>query len=168
MDRFLCNKNPKSICLRCGGCCSIRELDSYSETEDYDIRRKLYEEFGYIYIYPLNRLTINLNKSEVKKLKQEALKINILLDILPKKIVFENNKLKVLDWFLDHNVCPFFDKELGCKIYEQRPKICKEFPFKVDKKHKNYSCDLNFDSAINSAEFMVRKIEKKNKKITFS
>lgn len=36
---------------------------------------------------------------------------------------------KVIAYQLDLNRCPHYDEKIGCKIYDQRPGICRSFPF---------------------------------------
>lgn len=126
MRDFKCDK--KSACLRCGECCNIREKISIEAEEENIIKRALYKRTGVLYLYPFSRYTISISNDEAKQIRQLSKKHNISLSILPKKIFFnpQRNTAYVYDWFLDHDICPFFDG--NCTIYESRPLICREFP----------------------------------------
>ncbi len=128
MTRFKCNKKPN--CVRCGGCCHFREEEFLNKEEDLRIKGKIYLKTGIIYLYPFSKYTITITKEEKERLEKEAKKQDIDIKILPKKVFYDADKDKVyiIDYFIDADVCPFWDKEKGCLIYEKMPKICKEFP----------------------------------------
>jgi len=118
-------------CTSCGKCCIIRnkELKTYfSETEDLYLREKIYENKGIIYLYPLDNYTISISIDERKKLINLAKNRNIKLKVLPKKIIITDGKIHIIDYFLDHDVCPFLKPPNFCNIYKHRPKVCKVFP----------------------------------------
>lgn len=154
MSNFACNKEKNSQCQKCGDCCHIRE--SIFPELNQDIRKRLYNNYGILYPLQLNTYTININSSEKKVLLALAKHMKLELSIKPKKIVFDKNqKLKVVDWFLDHKTCPFYTDT--CTIYENRPKICRDFPKTRKKKSKEYLRPYDFESALNMAEFFIQK-----------
>lgn len=128
--KFNCKKTLK--CVRCGDCCHIRqsELINLTKEEDYKIRKKLYENTGIIYLYPLKHYTISLTKEEKQSLISEAKKLKIKIKIKPKKITINTNKTKaeIIDYFLDHGICPFLKGKNFCLIYNSRPQVCRIFP----------------------------------------
>jgi Fe-S-cluster containining protein len=128
MARFECNKVGE--CKRCGGCCHFREQEFLSKEEDLRIKGQIYLKTGIIYLYPFSRYTITVSEEEKKVIESEAKKLNIDIKILPKKIFYDadNDKVFVIDYFIDADVCPLWNKEKGCLIYEHRPEICKQFP----------------------------------------
>lgn len=146
---FECKKTLK--CKRCGNCCIIRqsEIVKLTDEEDYKIRKKLYENTGIIYLYPLKHYTISLTKEEKDTLETEAQKLKIKIKILPKKITINTNKTlenakhfrgaknsnkffstkaEIIDYFLDHDICPFLKNKNFCLIYNSRPQVCRIFP----------------------------------------
>lgn len=127
MAKKFCDKIEK--CERCGRCCSfLRQKDTFTEKEDYNIRKAMFERKGILYAYPLERYGLGLSKQEAETFIKEAKKLGIKLKIKPKKILIdENNNVYAYDFFLDHDHCPFYKKP-DCLIYELRPKRCKEFP----------------------------------------
>lgn len=125
MSRFKCEK--KAPCLKCGGCCHIREKAFLDEKEDLEVRRATYANTGIIYLYPMSRYTISLTQEEKEVMEKLAKEKRVELNILPKKVVIQDDKVVVIDWFVDHDVCPFY-KNKECTIYGQRPKVCAMFP----------------------------------------
>ena len=123
--KFNCNKTEKCSC--CSMCCHFREHDVVDDTDDDNIKRSLFVKTGVIYLYNLNKYTINLTPKEKEELLIEAKNRNIEIKILPKKIFLGEDYIYVYDYFIDAEICPFLvDKR--CSIYEKRPKICREFP----------------------------------------
>ena len=144
-SRFECSK--KGNCLKCGGCCRIRDVPILSDEEDLTLRKKIYNKIGILYLYHLNRYTISLSNEEKEILSKLANDKNISLKIIPKKIHIINGEYVIEDWSLDHDICPFYDKKKKqCSIYEVRPIVCKTFPedykFNINcKKDENISFD---------------------------
>lgn len=147
--KFACGK--KSPCVRCGVCCHIRDKAIMSPHEDKELRRKIYDRIGVLYIYPMKRYTISISHDEKDILEKAAKLKKIELVILPKKIRIIEGKYVVMDWFLDHDVCPFFSEEKGCSIYEHRPAVCRAFPnaytFTIEKE-KSDVIHSPFDDAL--------------------
>jgi Fe-S-cluster containining protein len=123
--RFRCNKQPG--CLNCAECCKFREKPYLTEQEDIMLRKKMYEKTGILYKEPFHRYTISLTTKEKNRLNKLAQEKNIQLNIRSKKYIILKNKLKILDYYIDHDVCPFL-KNNECSIYKHRPKMCKDFP----------------------------------------
>jgi Fe-S-cluster containining protein len=130
---FECKKT--GICTRSGRCCHIRDKAIMDVKEDIEFRKAMYAKTGVIYMYPMSRYTITLTKAEKERLEKRALEKKVQLHILPKKIMFINNQIAVIDWFIDHDICPFFNEtEIACTIYKDRPLVCKHFPKPYDPK----------------------------------
>ena len=135
MSRFKCDK--KRACEQCGGCCHFREEEFLSKDEDMKIKGQIYLKTGIIYLYPFSKYTITLSPEEKKILEAEAEKLNIKIKILPKKIYYDadHDKVYIIDYFVDADVCPLYETDSGCLIYKDRPLICKQFP-NVEMEHK--------------------------------
>ncbi len=118
-------------CVRTGECCHIREDISLSAAEEKSIKAQVYRTLGVIYLYPMKRYTISLTENEKDWMEAEAKKRNLKFKVLPKRVFYDeaSNKAFVYDWFVDHDVCPFLRNGNDCSIYQNRPLICKDFPF---------------------------------------
>ncbi|MFW6231063.1 MAG: YkgJ family cysteine cluster protein [Nanoarchaeota archaeon] len=124
---FACLK--KEACRQCGRCCHIRDAQIMDEEEDLKLRERLYEKVGILYLYPFHRYTISLTQKEKEILEKEAERREITLKVIPKKIRIIEGQYHVMDWSLDHDICPFFDKTTKhCTIYALRPEVCRVFP----------------------------------------
>ncbi len=149
-SRFECMKNTS--CLRCGGCCRIRDMPILDEEEDLKLRRRIYDKLGILYIYTMSRYTISLSEEERDVLLRYAKEQDMELKLIPKKIQLVDGKHVVIDWSLDHDICPFYDEnEKICIVYESRPLVCKKFP----EEHKfdvelRPSDGLGFEEALSS------------------
>ena len=147
---FECNKI--SSCKSCGTCCRIREKRILTKEEDKKLRTQIYEKIGILYMYPLSKYTISISHDEKESLEQEAKRKGIELKIIPKKMKYIENELTIIDWSLDHDICPFFDSaHKKCSIYELRPKVCKIFPeeYKFEySKTQDDTTNIKFDDAI--------------------
>ena len=161
--KFNCKKTL--VCERCGDCCHIRQenLVKLTDEEDYKIRKKLYENTGIIYIFPLKHYTITLSKEEKETLEAEAKKLKIKLSIKPKKIVINKSKTKaeVIDYFMDHDICPFLKGKNICIIYNSRPQVCRIFPHIMKQDLINPSILVEKDSDF---EFIIKKAKQLTKK----
>jgi len=153
MHEYECKRTLE--CKRCGDCCRFRPPKSFSDKEDHDIRQAMYEKTGIIYIYPLERFTISITSKEKETMERKAEELNIKLVIRPKKLMIKDGKIAVLDWFLDHEHCPFLKDDNVCQIYEDRPLICKVFPRSQYTKEEEQELILmkgdilmDFDSAV--------------------
>lgn len=163
MTRFKCGK--KEPCVRCGDCCHIRDKIDFSSEEDLYMRKAVYANSKILYLFPMTHYTITISTEEKAILEAEAKKLGIKISILPKKVAYDSAKDKayVLDWFIDHDICPFYDEEgKCCGIYESRPQICKDFPKlpenkdmevvrKFREEHSVY-CDLGFTEVMEKAK----------------
>lgn len=94
------------------------------------IKVQVYRRTRVLYLYPLNRYTISLSHEEKARLERIGKERNVPITILPKKVIYDavNDKARVWDWFVDHEVCPFLRGDNECTIYEDRPEICRMFP----------------------------------------
>ena len=115
--------------MKCGACCIIRDKAIMSPQQDRKLRAEIYERVGILYLYPFNRYTISLSHEEKEFFEKESIIRGINIKIIPKKIKFFDGKPVVIDWSLDHDVCPFFDVDKkNCTVYDSRPSVCKSFP----------------------------------------
>jgi Fe-S-cluster containining protein len=119
-------------CTLCGECCHIREKDKGISIEDEEkYRQYMFSKFGIVYLARLSDITINVWPEEAEKLKEEAKSRGIKIKILPKRVVYDksHHELIVLDYYIDHDICPFFDKkDKLCGVYQIRPIICRSYP----------------------------------------
>lgn len=124
------NASKKFICTQCGECCHIREKKNITDKDEQNYFNYMHKHYGIIYLAPLSQITINILPEEKYILEQEAKKKNIILNIKPKRaIALKNNELLILDYFIDHEICPFFDKKNKlCIAYDKRPLICRSYP----------------------------------------
>lgn len=125
------SESAQFICTQCGECCHIREKKNMTLDEESAYTSYMYTRFGIIYLANLSEITINVWPEEKTILEKEALKSGINLNIKPKRAVHNSktNELIILDYFIDHDICPFFDKKTKlCGVYELRPLICKSYP----------------------------------------
>ena len=160
--KFKCKKTLK--CVRCGDCCHIRQenLVKLTDAEDFRIRKKLYENTGIIYLFSLKHYTISLTKEEKQILEAEAKKLKIKIKIKPKKITINKNKAKanIIDYFLDHDICPFLKGKNFCLIYNSRPQVCRIFPHIMKYDNINPSIlvekDSNFEHVLKKAKQLIK------------
>ena len=131
--------NGKTVfnCTQCGECCNIREKDKGISNEDEEkYRQYMFNNFGIIYLARLTDITINVWPEEAETLKNEASLRGIKLKLIPKRAIYDksHHELIILDYFIDHDICPFFNNEDKlCTIYEQRPLICRSYPLLTTK-----------------------------------
>jgi Fe-S-cluster containining protein len=119
------------ICTQCGECCHIRESKNISEAEEASYRKYMYRHYGIIYLAKLSDITINIWPEEKYLLEKYAKDQGIIISIKPKRAIYDESKdrLIILDYFIDHEICPFFDKNTNtCNVYDTRPIICKSYP----------------------------------------
>jgi len=133
MDNFRFVDGKKVFnCVQCGECCHIREKDKgISDVDEEKYRQYMFSMFGIIYLARLSDITINVWPEEVEVLKDEAKRRGLKLNIVPKRAVYDSkhHELIILDYFIDHDICPFFDKSLKmCTVYDYRPIICRSYP----------------------------------------
>jgi Fe-S-cluster containining protein len=51
------------------------------------------------------------------------------------------------DWVLNQSPCTFLDEENKCRIYEVRPKACREYPH-TDRKNMSQILDLTYRNTL--------------------
>ena len=161
MDKFTPNPNLKKkndeskifICTQCGECCHIREKKDISSEEEKNYHAYMYKNFGIVYMAKMSEITINVWPEEKELLEKEAENRNIKLLIRPKRAFYDSkdNALVIIDYFIDHDICPFFDtKKKTCTVYDIRPTICRSYPLLTTKtlgKCKYKKVDVNaYDS----------------------
>jgi Fe-S-cluster containining protein len=130
------NASKNFVCTQCGECCHIREDKGISLEEEQAYSTFMYKNYGVIYLAALNSITINVWPEEHEALINEAIKRNIDLKMKPKRAVYNVNtkELLIIDYFIDHDICPFFDKKNKlCTVYDIRPLICRSYPLLTTK-----------------------------------
>ncbi len=169
-SRFKCNRMEG--CKRCGECCKFREKLDLCKEEERQIKEGLFARTGLVFPFPFDRYTISIFDEEKKRLLKLAKEKGINIKIIPKKIyVNEKNQLEIIDWFIDHDVCPFMvesNDEAYCMIYESRPKVCKIFPKKMNEaeinprlnKLKNKT-SLSYNEAVDLANILLEAYKRK-------
>src|SRR3989339_106874 len=177
-DPILEKKNNASktfICTQCGECCHIREKKNITDKDEQNYFNYMHKHYGIIYLAPLSEITINISPEEKHILEQEAKNKNIDLSIKPKRaIALKSNELLILDYFIDHDICPFFDrKNKLCTVYDKRPLICRSYPLlssktlgkcKFKKKNpKMYSYEKIYakklDSIVNKQKEIIKTLD---------
>jgi Fe-S-cluster containining protein len=158
--------NNKKVfnCTQCGECCHIREKDkNISDKEEADYRQYMFTNFGIIYLAKLSDITINVWPEEAEALKKEAKDKKINIKILPKRAVYDskNHELTILDYYIDHDVCPFFDaKNRLCGVYMHRPIICRSYPLLTTKNLGKCEYKLSNPNDYADEKFEAEKLEK--------
>lgn len=129
MEKTSCTEK---VCKRCGWCCtSLGKEIGISKEEDEKLKKIVFEKSGVVYIRSLNKYFLAMSPEIAEELKKKAEELGIKAEILPNKLIYDkkNDKVIVYDYYLNHEVCPFYDKESKtCKVYETRPMACKKFP----------------------------------------
>jgi Fe-S-cluster containining protein len=161
--RFACNKtDPK--CKRCAECCKFRDKPFLTDDENHDLSEAMFKKSKIIYLFPFSRYTISLTEHEKATLEQKAKELNITIKILPKKTFYnsDSNEVFILDYFLDHDVCPFLE-DGKCSIYDFRPEICKLFPHGASTMKKDVDDYLDNNKTYNNLTFeeSVKKVKEK-------
>jgi len=126
------------ICTQCGECCYIRENKNITKKEEDSFKNYLFRHYGIIYLADLSEITISLIPEEKDRLENEAKKRNLELAIKPKRAIYDKkeDRLIILDYFIDHDICPFFDiKSKNCTVYDIRPTICRSYPLTTTKSY---------------------------------
>jgi Fe-S-cluster containining protein len=134
MSKFGCDKHTEG-CVRCAECCNFSSRITLTPSQERLIKERLFEETGFLYIYPFTRFGIGIQSYEYGKAKKLSEKQGIKLKLLPKKMVYDKKTKKtiVFDWFMDHKICPFLKNKNECRIYAERFDLCRLFP-ETDKK----------------------------------
>ncbi len=158
--------NGKTVfnCTLCGSCCHIREKDKgISNEEEEQYRHYMFNKFGIIYLARLTDITINVWPEEAEKLKEEAKIKGVKLKIVPKRAVYDksHHELIILDYYLDHDICPFFDKKSKlCGVYSIRPIICRSYPLLTTKNLGKCEYKLSNPDDYDSEKVEAEKLEK--------
>lgn len=143
------NKSEVFICTQCGECCHIREQKNISREQEDKYFAFMYRHFGILYFARLPEITINVWPEEKEILEKEAKEKGITINIKPKRGFYnkKEDSLVILDYFIDHDICPFFNQEKKqCGVYEHRPLICRSYPLLTTKtlgKCKYKKIDVN-------------------------
>jgi len=151
-------------CTLCGECCHIRESDKGISIEDEEkYRQYMFNKFGIIYLARLSDITINVWPEEVEALKKEAELKNIKLKIVPKRVIYDksHHELIILDYYIDHDICPFFNKkDKLCSVYIVRPIICRSYPLLTTKNIGKCKYKLTNPDDYDSEKLEAEKLEK--------
>jgi Fe-S-cluster containining protein len=118
-------------CKNCGQCCHLRKDNVFDDAKDKDFVDLMFNEYGITYLAPIHNITINIWPEEKDLLIAEAKSRGMQINIAPKRGIYDTKlgNLIILDYFIDHDVCPFFDdKTKSCTVYSIRPLICRSYP----------------------------------------
>ncbi len=127
MEKKSCTEK---VCKRCGWCCTNLGIEvDLKKDEEQKLRRYIFRKTGVIYLRKINKFFLAISKEEAAKLKKHSKNTGIKVEISPNKLIYDKSKDKVIvfDWYLNHEVCPFY-KDKACLVYEDRPLACKKFP----------------------------------------
>ncbi len=174
MTHPVAQTSPKKFwqCAKCGACCHIREQNKLSAEEEKSYKDYMKKHFGIFYLASLSEVTINVWPEEAERLRDEAKRRGMDVRIRPKRaLVTPNHDLIVMDYFIDHDICPFFDKEKRqCTVYALRPLICRAYPLTSAKtygKCKYKSTNLSdYGSEMDHAQELDLRIAKEKAIIT--
>jgi Fe-S-cluster containining protein len=167
MDNFKFVDGRKVFkCVQCGSCCHIRERDKGISIEDEEkYRQYMFAKFGILYLARLSDITINVWPEEAEILKKEAESKSIKLKILPKRAVYDekHHELLILDYYIDHDTCPFFDsKKKLCEVYKSRPIICRSYPLLTSNTLGKCEYKLDdvtaYDTEIHEAKYLEKMV----------
>lgn len=161
MNIYKCNLSED--CKRCGNCCRFfLSKSKLSEKEELELRKAIYYKKSILYLFDLRIITISIDENEKQTLEEKAKELGIVIKILPNKILLEENQIKILDYFILEDVCPFFDESKNeCRIYPFRPKICKDFPLNREKKIlPEKKPKLSFEEALKVVKMNLRNVNK--------
>lgn len=157
--------NGKKVfnCTLCGECCHIREKDKGISNVDEEVyRHYMFNKFGIIYLARLTDITINVWPEEAEILKEEARIKGVKLDLVPKRAVYDksHHELIILDYYINHDVCPFFNKKSKlCGVYTRRPLICMSYPLLTTKNLGKCKYKLTNHDDYDSEKVAAEKLE---------
>lgn len=126
----------------------------------------MYTKTGIIYLYPMLTYTLTLTPEKKKRFENNAKKLNVTIEFIPKKIIIKDDYINVIDWSIRHDIYPFLEGMNVCRIYEERPLICHVFPrTKLTEKEQHVmmpfiegSNSLPFDIAINIVRRAIKDV----------
>ncbi len=150
-------------CTMCGKCCYFREDKNITKEDEQKYYDYMYSKYGILYLAPLSDITINVWPEEAEKLRRIAIEKGVDVKLRPKRAVYDekNNELIILDYFIDHDVCPFFDKKKRtCGVYDDRPLICRAFPLLSTKTTGNCEYKLFDTNEYADEQTEAKKLEK--------
>jgi len=162
----------KFSCKKCGKCCHLRNDNAFDKDVDNDFVDLMFREFGISYLAPISRITINVWPEERELLLEEAKRRNINVNIAPKRGIYDekSGNLIVLDYFIDSDVCPFYDdKTRSCTAYSIRPRICRSYPLTSLSTLGNCPNKAplgTYDEEFNDAKLLVERLEKQKRIIS--
>lgn len=111
-------------CKQCGHCCHL---------EGYKSKPERKEKSGLLLsLFSDENSRLPLFEWEVKRLNKLAKEKGIDLNIKPASVFYSTrtNETLIIMWDISEDICPFLNKENRCMIYEDRPIVCRMFPFK--------------------------------------
>lgn len=165
-------------CTGCGDCCHFREEKKLGVKDEQNYKNYMYKNFGIIYLADLSNITISIFPEEAEILNKIAKERKIKMLIKPKRAIYtKENNLVIMDYFIDHDVCPFFDeKTKRCTVYEYRPLICRSYPLTSTKsygkckykklKFEEYGEEMEYakklESLINKQKSIISEMMKNN------
>lgn len=77
-----------------------------------------------------DQLTISIDNTEKEIIEKIAKEKGINVNFRPCNVIVDDkNRINVLYWDIDHDDCPFINNKNECEIYNERPVICRMFPY---------------------------------------
>ncbi len=123
---------PKFNCQRCGKCCK-----DWGYSERTNLNAPLMK--GKLIL--LSKPTLSIHTWEKDLFSEENINPGwVFFDIKNDKTIVMNYNLK------EGIICPNYNKEKGCLIYNKRPLICKSFPYTASEEIKSGKMDFNLPS----------------------
>jgi Fe-S-cluster containining protein len=164
MEKTSCSEKT---CKRCGWCCtSLGKEIGISSEEDEKLKKLVFEKSGVVYLRSLNRYFLAMLPETAEKLRKKAEELGVKAEILPNKLIYDkkNDKVIVYDYYLNHEICPFYDKKSkSCKVYDDRPLSCKKFP-NIDNSQAKEVADFVKKNKISFEELSYKEAVEKVKK----
>lgn len=109
------------VCRGCGKCCrNIKQGDSESSETDMV---KVMDDKG---------TGIPVMDWELDRIRAGADRLGVFVDLVPHHVLLSSkDDIIVATWSLNHNVCPFIGEDRRCRIYEDRPMVCRAYPLSM-------------------------------------
>jgi len=122
----------KFNCKQCGNCCkTIRKRQQYVEEEEKEfIKNYFYGKLPIIQLEPPEKMTIQIWPWEARKIIAAAKQKGTELCIKPLRAVFDLEKEEsiITTYFLDSDECTLLGTDNKCRVYDERPLSCRQFP----------------------------------------
>ncbi|HLD88949.1 MAG TPA: YkgJ family cysteine cluster protein [Candidatus Nanoarchaeia archaeon] len=117
-------------CNDCGECCRFIGRINLNEKERKTFNDYYFDNFGIVYLPKLGNITISLFPWEARTFMRIAEEKKVKLNLLPKRVILDSKKklMIIVDYYVHHNICPFYSEKEFCTVYSDRPIVCRSFP----------------------------------------